>query len=90
MSSRPDKDIGGWAASTSTSYDDDEVTRKAKTSTHDESADPADGESSVGEMDWTRLGEVLKRGRVKDRIHELNKIENIATKGGKYKIVSCW
>lgn len=88
MSSRPPKDVGGWAASTSTSYDDDDTIRTTRDAAHDDDNDRQDGEGASGEMDWTRLGDILKRGRVKDRISELNKIENLATKGGQYNIRS--
>lgn len=83
--SRPTKDVGGWAASTSTSYDDDDTVRTVtKDAAHEVAADL--DSSAAGEMDWTRLGEILKRGRTKDRIHELNKIESIASKGGQYTL----
>lgn len=88
MSSRPPKDVGGWAASTSTSYDDDDTIRTTRDAAHDDDNDRQDGGGASGEMDWTRLGDILKRGRVKDRISELNKIENLATKGGQYNIRS--
>jgi hypothetical protein len=75
--SRPAKDVGGWAASTSTSYDDDDTVRTQAAAKDGANDEAVDGESAAGaEMD--------KRGRTKDRIHELNKIEAIASKGGQY------
>jgi len=82
MDSRPKVDVDAWAVSSSTRYEDDDTTRTK--GRHEDDDDEDQEAAGSNEMDWTRLGEVLKRGRVKERIHELNKINSLASKGGQY------
>lgn len=72
------KDISAWAMASVSgpSAEDDDAS--------DDGA-PAAGQSSVkpdeGEMDWSRLGELLKRGSRTDRIAELVKLRSVASSG---------
>lgn len=88
MSSRPKPDIDSWAVATSPDHDDDTVrTRSAKDAIADDDDDESQPERG-GEIDWTSLGDVLKRGRTKVRIQELNKVASLAIKGGLFTLAS--
>lgn len=68
----PAKDISGWAASATTHSD------------NESDSDDEEGQMATGgpSTDWSKVADVLRRGRVKERREELTSIEKLAKNGG--------
>jgi hypothetical protein len=76
-SRRMTKDISSWAATATPSNDPEDESGGSE-----EGHDGGQDGQQKGEIDWAGLGEVLRRGRTKDRLAELRKLEGLAKKNG--------